>query len=168
MRLYGRPLSVLGQLISHTFGGWLPMLTLFSLPMAIISPLIGVSLRSESLWFFISLFLCISLGFAIDVLFACLSIKLRNMSWLISRIRAAIIALLSGTVIPISFLPLGFNKLMEFQPFASLGGAPLSIFVGVAEHSTVLSLQIIWNLILWPAALLAFNKSQEGMVSYGG
>ncbi|NLB42917.1 MAG: hypothetical protein GX815_11800 [Clostridiales bacterium] len=168
MRLYGRPLSVLGQLISQTFGGWLPMLALFSLPMAMISPLIKVSLRSASLWFFISLFLCISLGFAIDVLFACLSIKLRNMNWLISRIRAAIIALLSGTVIPISFLPLGFDQIMRYQPFASLGGAPLSIFVGAAEPSSVLLLQIMWNLILWPAALLAFNKSQEGMVSYGG
>ena len=144
------------------------MLTLFSLPMAIVSPLIGVSLRPASLWFFTSLFLCISLGFAIDVLFACLSIKLRNMSWLISRIRAAIVALLSGTVIPIRFLPLGLDEIMKYQPFASLGGAPLSIFVGAAEPVRVLLLQITWNLILWPAALLAFNKSQEGMVSYGG
>ena len=53
MRLYGRPLSVLGQLISQTFGGWLPMLVLFSLPIAIISPFIGVSLRPASSWFLI-------------------------------------------------------------------------------------------------------------------
>lgn len=168
MRLYGRPLSVLGQLISQTVGGWLPMLTLFSLPMAIISPIIGVSLRPASLWFFLSLFLCISLGFAIDVLFTCLSIKLRNMSWLISRIRAAIVALLSGTVIPIIFLPLGFSEIMRYQPFAGLGGAPLSIFVGAVQPAGVLWLQTIWNIILWPVALLVFNKSQEGMVSYGG
>ncbi len=168
MRLYCRPLSVLGQLVAQTVGGWLPKLLLFSLPMAIISPFIGVSLKPASPWFFISLLLCISLGFAIDVLFDCLSIKMRNMSWLISRIRAAIIALLSGTVIPIRLLPLGLGEAMKYQPFASLGGAPLSIFVGAAEAASVLWVQIIWNLILWPVALLVFKKSQEGMVSYGG
>jgi len=168
MRLYGRPLYVLGQLVSLTIGGWVPMLTLFTLPMAILSPIFGVSLRPASHWFFISLFLCISLGFAIDILFACLSIKLRNMNWLISRIRAAIVALLSGTVIPISFLPFGFEKILKYQPFACLGGASLSIFVGIAEPANVLFLQTVWNIILWPAALLVFKKSQEGMVSYGG
>ncbi len=168
VKFFGRPLSVLGQLISHTVGGWLPMLILFSLPMAIISPLLGVSLRPASLWFFISLFLCISLGFAIDVLFACLCIKLRNAAWLISRIRGAIVALLSGTVIPISFLPFGFDQIMKYQPFAYLGGAPLSIFVGSATPGSVLWPQILWNVILWPTALLVFEKSREGMISYGG
>jgi ABC-2 type transport system permease protein len=168
MKLYGRPLSVLGQLISQTIGGWLPMLLLFSLPMALISPIFGVSLLPASPWFFASLLLCISLGFAIDVLFACLSIKLRNMSWLISRIRAAITALLSGTVIPVRFLPLGLNNIMKYQPFACLGGAPLSIFTGAGEVGEILWLQVIWNVIIWPVALLVFKKSQEGMVSYGG
>lgn len=168
MKLYGRPISVLGQLISQTIGSWLPMLTLFSLPMALIAPLFGVKLIPTSGCFFISLILCISLGFAIDVLFACLSIKLRNISWLISRIRAAIVALLSGTVIPIRLLPLGLSEIMKYQPFASLGGAPLSIFVGAAEPSDVLALQAAWNIVLWPIALLIFKKSQEGMVSYGG
>jgi ABC-2 type transport system permease protein len=168
MRLYGRPLSIIGQLISQTVGGWIPMLFMFSLPMAIVAPLVGVNLRPASLWFFISLFLCISLGFAIDILFACLSIKLRNTSWLISRIRAAIVSLLSGTIIPVSLLPLGFDRIVKYQPFASLGGAPLSIFVGASDPLSILKVQIFWNLILWPFALLVFKKSQEGMVSYGG
>lgn len=168
MKLYGHPLPVLGQLISQTVGGWLPMLALFSLPMVILAPFIGVGLKPASPWFLPSLLLCISLGFAIDVLFACLSIKLRNMSWLIGRIRAAIVALFSGTVIPISILPFGFGGIMRYQPFASLGGAPLSVFAGSAEPFDVLLLQIIWNIVLWPAALLVFKKSQEGMVSYGG
>lgn len=168
MRLYGRPLSVIGQLIFQTIGGWLPMLVLFSLPMSIISPLFEVSLKPASLWFFLSLLLCISLGFAIDLLFSCLSIKLRNMSWLISRIRTAIVALFSGTVIPISFLPLGLGEVMKYQPFASLGGASLSIFVGSTQPMKILCLQAVWNIILWPVALLIFKKSQEGMVSYGG
>lgn len=168
VKLYGRPLTVLGQLIAQTAGGWLPNLALFSLPMALVSPLIGVSLKPASPWFIVSLLLCISLGFAIDILFACLSIKLRNMNWLIDRIRAAIVAILSGTVIPVSLLPLGLAESMKYQPFASLGGATLSIFTGIAEPAGVLRMQAVWNIVLWPAALIIFKKSQEGMVSYGG
>ncbi len=168
MKLYGRPISVLGQLIAQTMGAWFPMLLLFSLPMVFVAPLIGVNLMPASPWFLPSLLLCISLGFAIDILFACLSIKLRNMSWLISRIRAAIVSLLSGTIIPISLLPYGIGVIMKYQPFACLGGSPLSIYVGSADPENVILLQLIWNMILWPVALLVFKKSQEGIVSYGG
>lgn len=168
LKLYGRPLSVLGQLSALTVGRWVPMLLLFSLPMALISPFFGVQLIPESVWFFPSLLLCISLGFAVDCFFACLSIKLRNMSWLIDRIRMAIVALFSGTVIPIRLLPFGLDQWMRFQPFAALGGSPLSIFVGAADVRSTIFMQLVWNVVLWPLALLAFKKSQEGMVSYGG
>ena len=168
LKLYGRPLPVLGQLAAITAGGWLPMLLLFSLPMAFFSPLLGVNLLPASPYFLLSLLLCISLGFSVDFLFACLSIKLRNMNWLIGRIRMAIVSIFSGTVIPISLLPFGLAEVMKYQPFASLGGAPLSIFVGAADAGETIALQVIWNLIIWPLALFVFRKSQEGMVSYGG
>jgi len=168
LKLYGHPLSVVGQLAAQTMGGWVPMLLLFSLPMALAAPLFGVSLIPASPLFFLSLVLCVSLGFAIDLLFACLSMKMRNMNWLVGRIRVAIIALFSGTVIPIRLLPFGLVEVMKYQPFASLGGAPLSIFAGAADAAEVLMLQVFWNLLLWPLAMLVFHKSQEGMVSYGG
>lgn len=168
LKLYGRPLSIFGQLAAHTMGGWIPMLLLFSIPSAAIAPLIGVNLIPASPLFLFSLLLCIALGFAVDFLFACLSIKLRSMNWLISRIRMAVIALFSGTVIPITLLPFGIDRLMKYQPFASLGGAPLAILTGSGDVSEIILLQIFWNLILWPLALLGFHKSQEGMVSYGG
>jgi ABC-2 type transport system permease protein len=40
--------------------------------------------------------------------------------------------------------------------------------VGAADPRETLLLQILWNLIFWPFALLVFRRSQEGMVSYGG
>ena len=168
LKLYGRPLSVLGQLAAQTVGGWTPMLLLFSLPMAAIAPLFGVNLIPLSPLFPVSLLLCVTLGFAVDFLFACLSIKLRNMNWLIDRMRMAIAAVFSGTVIPIRLLPFGMAEVMKYQPFASMGGAPLSIFVGAADGVETIGLQIIWNMFLWPLALLVWKKSQEGMVSYGG
>jgi len=168
LKLYGRPLPVFGQLAAQTVGGWIPELLLFSLPMLLLAPVFGVSLIPASPYFLLSLLLCISLGFAVDLLFACLSIKLRNMNWLIGRMRMAIIAIFSGTVIPIRLLPFGLAEVMKYQPFASLGGAPLTIFVGSADIPETLLLQVAWNLVIWPVAVLVWKKSQEGMVSYGG
>jgi ABC-2 type transport system permease protein len=168
LRLYTRPLALLSQLVAETIGGWAASLALFSLPMALAAPLFGISLKPASPFFFVSLILCVSLGFAVDALFSCLSIKLGHMNWLVGRIRQAIAALLSGSVVPIKMLPFGMGEYMRFQPFASLGGATLSIFVASSDTAQTIMLQIAWNLIIWPIALLALKKSQEGIVSYGG
>jgi len=168
MKLFGRPLPVLGQLAAQTIGGWVPMLLMFSLPVLVAAPFLGIDIVPKSPWFFVSLILCVSLGFALETLFACLSIYLRNMNWLMDRIRAAIIALFSGTVIPIRLLPFGLDVVMKYQPFAALGGAPLSIFVGAADVTETILLQLMWNVVLWPVALLVFRASRERMVSYGG
>ena len=168
LKMYNRPMSVVAQLIAETVGGWIPSLLMFSLPMVLISPLLNVKVTNLSLLFFVSLLLCISLGFAIEILFACLSIKMKNTNWLVSRIRIAITALLSGTIIPINLLPFGLAKLLKYQPFASLGGAPLATLSGMVDGYDIVLLQAAWNLILWPVAIIVFRKSQEGMVSYGG
>lgn len=168
LKFYSRPLPILNQLIAITVGGWIPMLLLFSLPMAVIGLLLGIPLVAKSAYFLPSLLLCISLGFAIDVLFACLSIKLKNMSWLIDRIRSAIVGLLSGSLIPIALLPFGLAQLLRYQPFASLAGAPLSIFVGVGNAHETFIIQLCWNLVAWPLALAVFHMLQQEVVSYGG
>lgn len=166
--LFLRPMGIFGHLVVQTAGGWVPMLLSFSLPMAAIAPFLGISMVPASAWFFPSLLLCVSLGFAIDFLFACLMIRLKNSNWLIHVIRNAVTALFSGSLIPFSLLPFGLGPILALQPFGSLGGAPLSIFAGIAGPGRVVLLQLFWNAVLWPAAVLAFGKSQERLMSYGG
>jgi len=166
--LFARPFSVFGQLAAQTVGGWIPMLLIFSLPMLMIAPLLGISVIPATAWFFPSLLLCISLGFAIDYIFACITIRLRGMAWLGHSIRMAIVSLFSGTVIPFRILPFGLTTVFELQPFGSLGGAPLSLFVGSTGPAQIIITQITWNVILWPVAIIWFAKSKERQVSYGG
>lgn len=166
--LYQRPMSVLSHLISQTVGGWIPQLLLFTLPMIVIAPLFGVPLTIYSLWFIPSLFLCVTLGFAVDILFVCLTIRMKNANWLVYVIRAAITSLLSGSVIPFAILPWGIGVVFQYLPLGSLAGAPLSIYTGLAAPELIIIAQLFWNMALWPIALLTFKKSQERMVSYGG
>lgn len=168
--LYQRPMGVFAHLAAQTVGAWLPELLFFSLPMLVAAPLLGVRWTAGVLaWAAIpSLLLCVSLGFAVDFLFASASIRLKNASWLVYSIRAAMIALLSGSVIPFAILPFGLGRLLALLPFGSLAAAPLSLFVGLADAVPTLSLQLAWNVVLWPAAVLVFGWSQERMVSHGG
>jgi ABC-2 type transport system permease protein len=166
--LFGHPISVLGQIAAQSIGSWIPMLLLFSLPMLCIAPFLGINIVPATLWFFPSLLLCISLGFGIDYIFTCITIRLRGAEWLSHVIRMAIVSFFSGTVLPFRILPAWLAFILESQPFGSLGGAPLSLFVGTTEPARIISTQIFWNLIIWPAAIIWFRKSQERIVSYGG
>jgi len=166
--LFTRPIPIYGQVISRTVGGWSPTLLLFSVPMALIAPLFGIQIIPRTLWVIPSLILCASLGFAFEFLFFCFMVRLRHVSWLTSVIRSAVVSFFSGTVIPFKILPFGMDKWMTFQPFGSLGGAPLSLFVGTAEPMTIIPAQIFWNIVIWSVAVAWFNKSRERMVSFGG
>ena len=166
--LYRRPRTIFGQLITSTIGGWLPELLFFSLPLILILPFFGVSIVPVTVWFFPCLILSISLGFAVDFLFSCFIIRMKNANWMAYSLRNAVTLVLSGAVIPFDLLPWGMGGFFKFLPFGSLAAAPLSVFVGMSEASQVMPLQIFWNISLWPLATLAFAKSREKMVSYGG
>ncbi|MCL2499340.1 MAG: hypothetical protein FWE90_03270 [Defluviitaleaceae bacterium] len=168
INLYARPFPIFGQLIAQTVGEWMPMLLVFSLPMLAIAPLFGISVIPVTGWFFPSLLLCISLGFALDFIFACITIRLRGMAWLGHSIRMAVVSLFSGTVIPFRILPFGLTRIFEVQPFGSLGGASLSLFVGASDPMRIIIVQAVWNIILWPVAIIWFAQSKERLVSYGG
>jgi len=166
--LFTRPMSVYGQVISRTAGEWVPALLLFSLPMALLAPLFGIQIIPRTLWVIPSLILCVSLGFAFEFLFFCVTLRLRNVSWLTHVIRSAVVSFFSGTVIPFRILPFGLDRWMSYQPFGSLGGAPLSLFVGTAEPSHIIPVQIFWNALIWSITAVWFKNSREKMVSFGG
>ena len=166
--LLARPVPVFGQVVARTAGEWAPSLLLFTLPMAAAAPLFGIDIIPRTLWALPSLVLCASLGFAMDIVFYCVTLRLRNVSWLIWVIRSAVVSFFSGTVIPFRILPFGLDRWMAFQPFGSLGGAPLSLYVGTAEPMQIIPVQIFWNVVIWGVTIIWFNKSKERMVSFGG
>ena len=163
-----RPTHILADFAAQTVGGWLQTLLLFSLPMALLAPLFGVSMLPASAWVLPSLLLCVSLGFAIDYLFACFILRLKNATWLAYSIRMAVTSLFSGSLIPFALLPWGIGDWLRLSPFGSLAGAPLAIFAGMEPPLPLLAAQLFWNLAIWPLTLVCFNKSRERMVSYGG
>lgn len=166
--LYQRPSSIFGQLIAHTMGGWAMPLALISLPVAIIAAVSGVDMRPASMWFLPSLVMSVSAGFAVDFLFACLMIRLRNLEWPVHSLRNSLTALFTGSLIPFAVLPWGLGKYLALTPLGVLAGAPLAIYANLGDVPTLIIAQAAWNLVLWPLAFLCFRKSRERMVSFGG
>lgn len=105
MELFTRPMPVFGQVIARTLGEWVPMLLFFSLPMTLAAPLFKLRLLPETLWVIPSLVLSISLGFAFEFLFYCVTVRLRGVTWLTYVIRSAMVSFFSGTVIPFKIPP---------------------------------------------------------------
>ena len=168
IELYRRPQTIFGQLIYATIGSWIPELLFFSLPLVLILPFFGVNLVPASAWFWPALFLSVSLGFAVDFLFSCFIISMKNATWMAYSLRYAVTMLLSGAVVPFALLPWGMGNIFRLLPFGSLASAPLALFTGMTNASGVIPLQAFWNFLLWPLAALAFKKGREKMVSHGG
>ena len=166
--LYQRPSGVFVQLAAHTVGSWAMRLVCLSVPVVIIALLCGVDMTPKSLWFFVSLPLAVAQGFAVDFLFACLLIRLRNLEWCVHCLREALAALLTGSLIPFAALPWGMGRWLALSPFGTLAGAPLAVYTGLGDPAALIPVQILWNLILWPLAVYSFAASRERMVSYGG
>ena len=166
--LFQRPRSVYGQLAAHTVGSWLMPLALYGAPLLLIAALLGYPPAPQSPWFYPSLALCVSQGFAVDYLFACLQIRLGNVDWAMYVLRGALTALLTGGLIPFAALPWGLGRWLELSPLGTLAGAPLALLTGLGDPARLLGAQVFWNLTLWPLALIAFRASRERMVSYGG
>ena len=171
---YLRPVPLLGGLAAETVGRrWIPVLLFYSLPVWLLSPLFGISPLPASplaaAAFLLSLSLSVSLGFALDFLFASLAIRMKNGCWAANDIREAVTTLFTGALIPFSLMPAWAGRVLALLPTGSIASAPLLIYVGAAGNvPRLLFLQLFWNAVLWPFSLWAFHKSEERMISYGG
>ena len=168
LSLYLRPSGLFAQIMAHTLGGWVIHLSVFSLPVLALARALGLSVLPVTPWALPSLLLAAAQGFAMDFLFLCVSIRLRNMEWTMHSIRESLNTLLTGALIPFAALPWGIGDWLSLSPFGTLAGAPLAVWVGLDSAARLLPAQALWTALWWPLALFAFARSTERMVSYGG
>jgi ABC-2 type transport system permease protein len=167
-----QPLSLFGQFTAELVGRWLFEFGVFSLPLLLCAPLLGVDPRPASLGaaglFVLSLALAISVGLAVEFVFGGLLVILALPLWAVSQMRSAITSLLSGALIPLALLPPAVGAAFQWLPFAAMAAAPLQIYTGTGDPIGLLALQIGWSLVLWPLAHWLWRAGRERMVAYGG
>lgn len=169
---YLRPFGLFGQFASEMFGRALVGLALFSLPLLLLAPLLGVDPRPASLLsgalFGVSLCLAVWVGLAIEYLFIGLGVLAQMHPYIINNIRSSLGALVSGAVIPLALLPWGLGRICAWLPFAAQASAPLRIYTGTGSIALLLGSQCLWGLLLWPLAGRLWWINRERMATYGG
>jgi ABC-2 type transport system permease protein len=167
-----RPMNLVGQFVSETLGQWTVGLLCFSLPLALAARWLGVDPRPASMQaafaFMLSLLLAVSVGFAIDFIFAALAVALEQPIWQMNWVRQALTLVLSGSLVPLALYPGGLAATLEYLPFAALSWAPLAIYTGSGDVLKLLGLQVVWSLMLWPLAGWLWHAHREKVVGYGG
>ena len=104
-----QPLSVFGHFAAEMFGRWWFGFVVFSLPLLVCAPLLGVDPRPASFeagsWFVASLVLGVSVGLAVEYIFGALMVALELNLWALVQIRSALSTLLSGALLPLALVP---------------------------------------------------------------
>lgn len=171
-RHFACPMGMFLQFAARTIGTWFSPFVLYTIPVLLAAPLLGVHVLpgdlGNVLWFVPSLVLGISAGFAIDFVFVTMAVAWAKNIWVFVQIRDAVTMLLSGALIPLTLYPWGVGNVFGWLPFAAVASAPLRIYTGTGDVGTLLAMQVAWNLALWPLAHGLWKFNRERIVSYGG
>jgi ABC-2 type transport system permease protein len=167
-----QPLGLVAQFGGQMFGRWWLGLALFSVPLLLAAPLLGVDPRPASvpagLLFVVSLLLAVVVGVAIEFIFAALMVHFEGSAYVVGRVQVAVSVVLSGALIPLKVLPWGLGDVLQWLPFASIASAPLQIFTGTGDPPLLIALQMFWAVTLWLCSEWAWRASRERLASYGG
>jgi ABC-2 type transport system permease protein len=166
------PMNIVGQFAAETIGKWWFGLVVFSLPLFLVAPLLGVSPLPASPTagglFVLSLVLAVAVGLAIEFIFGALSVHLEQNVYAIDRVRGGLTALLSGVVLPLAVYPWGLGEVFGLLPFASVASAPLRIYTGTGDAPRLLLVQAFWAVALWPLARWMWQANRQRLVTAGG
>jgi ABC-type uncharacterized transport system permease subunit len=166
------PMPVATEFAAEMIGDWAVPFLLVSLPLLLLSPVLGVAVLPASVanlaLFCVSLVLAIAVGLAIDMAYAVVTVRLGISVWLLDPLRGVVQALFSGAWVPLALLPFHLGAVFDWLPFASVASAPLRIYVGTGDPPRLIALQAGWLLVLGVLVREAWRRNRERVALYGG
>lgn len=91
--------------------------------------------------------------------------------WGIMTIKNVIVKILSGTLLPLWFMPSFLRKVIAFTPFESIYFTPVQIYLGEIqgiELWTKIGVQVVWIFVLWLIANAFWKRGVKKLVVQGG
>lgn len=91
--------------------------------------------------------------------------------WGADLMKDCIVSFLSGTIIPLTFLPDTMEKILLFLPFSSLNYTPVMIYIGRYQGLAVLyymAVQLFWVLFFWGLSKFLWKVSTKHLSVQGG
>ncbi len=168
------PVSFHGRMLADNLGNALFQLLFHFVPAVAVSVFfIGFSAPAGPLMLFLFL-LSALFGYGVlwTISFAAqmLSFWLINV-WSIMTIKNVFINVLSGSMIPLWFMPGWMRGVIRFTPFSSIYFTPVQIYLGQLSLPEILRgflIQVFWIVCLFSVGMLLWKKGQKKLVVQGG
>jgi ABC-2 type transport system permease protein len=172
-----RPVSIYTMWFSRNIGGRIAEAILRCIPVLVGATLLprpyGIS-APDSFGAFILFAISMFLALAVTVSFCMLIYMLcfftiSPQGWRMLFMGA--VELLSGSIIPIPFIPQPYRSIVEILPFASMHNVPLRIYSGDLmgnEMIRAILLQIIWFAVLLRLGIWLCKRAEHRIVVQGG
>lgn len=122
------------------------------------------------LFYLLSSFLGFLILFLFNFIFGVFSFYVTNI-WGIRNLKYALLEFLTGSVIPLAFLPTCVQIVINFVPFASINYIPVMIYLKKItgyELYKSLGIQLIWIITLYFIGVLVWNKAIKRLSILGG
>lgn len=168
------PVSFHGRMLADNLGNALFQLIFHFVPAVAVSVLfIGIAAPAEPsmlLLFLLSALFGYGVLWTISFAAQMLSFWLINI-WSIMTIKNVFINVLSGSMIPLWFMPDWMRGVIRFTPFSSIYFTPVQIYLGQLSLSEILRgflIQVFWIVCLFFIGLLLWKKGQKKLVVQGG
>lgn len=176
MRLI-KPVSYNATFLFQELGNKLPTEIAIAVPMIIAVEIIRTVLSGAPqfnainlLLFMLSCVLAYGINFYFNICFGFIAFVIKYL-WGANMMKNVVIGFLSGTVIPLSFLPDALERVFLFLPFASLNYTPVMIYMGKYGGATLLyslCLQAFWAIFFFCLSKLLWRVSVRRLTVQGG
>lgn len=169
-----RPIHMQGRMVAENLGNALFELIFHFAPALFVSVLfVGVMRPAGSVMFLLfvmSAFLGYGVLWTISFATQMLSFWLLNI-WSIVTIKNVFINVLSGSMIPLWFMPEWMNGVIRFTPFSSIYFTPVQIYMGRLTYHEILAqclIQVFWIVMVYAFGNFLWIKGQKKLVVQGG
>lgn len=122
------------------------------------------------LLYLLSLTLAYLLSFYLNLCYGFLAFFLKNL-WGINLLKNEILGFLSGSKIPLQFMPGALQAILTFLPFASLSYTPVMIYMGMYDPPAIawnIALQIFWLIAFYALSRLIWRLAIKRLCVQGG
>lgn len=167
------PLNPILGNVAESIGTSLYMFTWGSLPIGAalmpFVPLVGTTLARLPA-FAGTLVMAAAMNVYINYIAGLMSVWTRRIAGVLA-IKACLTLVLSGTLVPIAFLPDWAASLARWSPFASLTHVPVLSYLGklsAGDLTAALAVQLAWMLVLHVLAAGLWSKARKRYAAYGG
>lgn len=169
-----RPISFKGRMIAENLGNALFSLIFRFAPVLIIAVLtVGVSAPASPvmlLLFVLSAILGFGVLWAISFAVQMTSFWLINI-WSLITIKNVFVNVLSGSMMPLWFMPEWMKGVLNFTPFSSIYFTPVQIYLGQLSYGEIAfkcGVQLVWIAVIYMIGDFLWKKGQRKLVVQGG